>query len=319
MNPVAFFNVLAACALMAGSAAAQYPNKPIRIIVPFASGGGGELGARIIAQPLSQALGQPVIVETRPGADGQIAALETARAAPDGYTLFTGSAGAMAAVPAIRRTAPYDPLADFTPISSFYTASFFVFVHPSVQTRSLGELIDYARTNPGKLSYGSGNMFSVVATAQLLQQTRTSMVHVPYKGEGPAVLDFITGRIQVMLATPAATLVHLKEGKLRALATTLPQRSSILPDVPTFAEAGLPEPRVTPWTGFFGPAGLPRPVIERLSREINLILKRDEVHEQMAKLGFAVRGSSPEELAEFLKGQLVAWRQGIREAGIPQE
>ena len=308
-----------ACAFAVGHAQAQYPTKPIRIIVPFAAGGAGELGTRIVAQPLSQALGQPVIVETRPGADGQIAALETMRATADGYTIFAASGGAMFAIPALRKTSPYDPVADFTPISSFYTSTFFVFVHPSVPARSLGELIDYARTNPGKLSYGSGNMFSIVAMAQLLQQTRTSMVHVPYKGEGPAVLDFITGRIQVMLATPAALLAHLKEGKLRALATTLPQRSSILPDVPTFAEAGFPEPRLVPWGGFVGPAGLPRNVTERLSREINLILKRDDVREKLASLGSAGRGSSPEELAEFIKEQVVAWRQGIREAGIPQE
>jgi tripartite-type tricarboxylate transporter receptor subunit TctC len=318
MRPIHRLATLA-CAFAVGHAQAQYPTKPIHIIVPFAAGGGGDLTARVIAQPLSQALGQPVIVDLKPGADGQIAALETMRATADGYTIFAASGGAMSAVPALRKTSPYDPLADFTPISSFYTASNFVLVHSSVPARSLGELIDYARTNPGKLSYGSGNTYSVVAMAQLLQQTRTNMVHVPYKGEGPAVLDFITGRIQVMVATPAATLVHLKEGKLRALATTLPQRSSILPDVPTFAEAGFPEPRLVGWSGFVGPAKLPRDVSERLSREINLVLKRDEVREQVAKLGFVVRGSSPEELAEFIKEQLVAWRQGIRDAGIPQE
>ncbi len=308
-----------ACAFAVGHAQAQYPSKPIRIIVPFPPGGGGDFSARVVAQPLSQALGQPVTVETKPGADGQLAALETIRSAADGYTIFAANAGAMFAVPALRKAPPYDPLTDFTPISSFYTATFFVLVHPSVPARSLGQLIDYARANPDRLSYGSGNTFSVVGMAQLLLQTRTSMVHVPYKGEAPAVLDFITGRIQVMLATPAATLVHLKEGKLRALATTLPQRSSMLPDVPTYAEAGFPEPRLAGWSGFVGPAKLPRDVSERLSREINLVLKRDEVREELAKIGFVVRGSSPQELTEFMKEQLVAWRQGIREAGIPQE
>ena len=318
MRPAHWLAALA-CALVVGHAQAQYPTKPIRIIVPFATGGGGELSTRIIAQPLSQALGQPVIVDTKPGADGQIAAQETMRATADGHTIFAASGSALSAVPALRKTSPYDPLADFTPISSFYTASNFVLVHSSVPARSLRELIDYARTNPGKLSYGSGNTYSVVAMAKLLKQTGTSMVHVPYKGEGQAVLDFITGRIQVMVATPAATLVHVKEGKLQALATTLPQRSSLLPDVPTLAEAGFPELRFVGWAGFVGPANLPRDVSERLSREINLVLKRDEIREQLAKLGFVGRGSSPEEFAEFMKEQLVVWRQGIREAGIPQE
>ena len=318
MRPVHWLAALG-CALVVGHAQAQYPTKPIRIIVPFPAGGGGDLSARIIASPLSKALGQPVIVESKPGAEGQIAAMETMRAPADGYTIFAANAGAMSAVPAIRKVPPYDPMADFTPISSFYVPAFFVFVHASVPARSLGELIDYARANPGKLSYGSGNTFSVVAMAQLLQQTGANMIHVPYKGEAPAVLDFITGRIQVMLATPAATLAHLKEGKLRALATTLPQRSSILPEVPTFAEAGFREPRMMPWTGLIGPAKLPRDVTERLSREINLVLERDDVRDKLAELGLAGRGSSPEELAECIKHQSVAWRQGIRESGIPQE
>jgi tripartite-type tricarboxylate transporter receptor subunit TctC len=175
---------------------------PIRIIVPFAAGGGGDLSARIVAQPLSQALGQPVIVETRPGGDGQVAALETLRAAPDGHTIFAASASAMAAVPALRKVAPYDPLADFTPISSFFDSSFFVFVHPSVPVRSLGELFDHARANPGKLNYGSGTMFSVIqhgagAAADWHEHGACSYI---WRGAGGA--DFIIGRIQVMLATP---------------------------------------------------------------------------------------------------------------------
>ena len=311
--------VLMACAWMAGNVAGQYPTKPIRIVVPFAPGGGGDLSTRLVGQPLSQALGQPVIVDTKPGADGQIAALETMRAAPDGYTLFMATAGAMSAVPALRKIPPYDPVADFTPISSFFTASFFVFVHSSVPASSLGELIEYARTNPGKLSYGTGNTFSIVATAQLLQQTRTNMVHIPYKGEAPAVTDFTTGRIQVMVATPTNTFPHVKEGKLRVLATLLLQRSSMLPDVPTIAEAGFRAPRVAPWAGFVAPARLPKDITERLSREINLILRRDDVREQLAKFGFAGHGSSPDELRDHVKEQLVAWREGIREAGIPQE
>lgn len=308
-----------ALALAASHAQAQYPTKPIRIIVPFPAGGGADDATRIVAQSLTLALGQPVIVDNKPGADGQIAAMEVKRAAADGYTIFAASGGAMSAVPALRKAPPYDPLRDFTPISTFFSSSNIILVHPDVPARSLAELIDYARGNPGKLSYGSGTAYGIVAMAQLQQQTRTSMVHVPYKGEGPAVLDLLAGRIQVLVASPVPTLGHIKEGKLRALATTLPQRISLLPDVPTYAEAGFPVPRFAAWMGFVGPAKLPRDVSERLSREITLALKREEVREQLARTGSVASGSSPEGMAEFMREQLGAWRQGIRDAGIPQE
>ena len=308
----------AVCLLAWLDAGAQYPNKPIRLVVPFAAGGAAEIGCRALAQALSQSLGQPVIVEARPGADGQIAGVEVMRAAADGYTLFNGTATGLSYVPAVRK-APYDPTADFTPLSTFYIASFFLYVHPSVPAKSIAELIDYARANPGKLSYGTAASTAIILTADLLAHTRTQMVHVPYKGEALAMPDLLAGRIQLMFGTPLTGAQHTRDGKLRALVTMLPERSPSLPDVPTLREAGLPEPSVASWGGMFGPAKLPRDIVERLSREITLALKRPDVQEQMLRAGLAPRGSPPEELAVLVKQQLDAWRRAVREGKIERQ
>ena len=310
---------LAACALVVGGAAAQYPSKPVRIIVPFPAGGAADISARSVALPLSQALGQPVMVDNKPGADGQIAALEVKRSAPDGYTIFWGSASSLSAVPAMRKVPPYDPVADFTPLSSLGSFTFILFTHPSVPVNTASELIAYLRANPGRLNYGSANVTSIVAMASLLVHTGTDMVHVPYKGEAQAIPDFVAGRVQAMFATTGPTLPQAKAGKLRALAVLLPERSSMAPEVPTIAEAGYPLVSISPWGGFFGPAGLPPEIAQRLSREINAALARPEVREQHDRIGVAIRIQPQEAFAAFVKEQLVVWRDAIRDAKIPQE
>ncbi len=306
-------------ALLCSAAWAQYPNKPIRLIVPFPPGGAAELGARIFAQPLGQALGQPIIIETKPGADGAIAADATMKSAPDGYTLFYATNTAFSWVPAVRKNPPYDPSADFTPVSMIGQFGFFLFSHPSVPAKTLAELLAHIRANPGKLNYGSGNSTSMVATAQLALQEKLQLVHIPYKGDGPLSLDLLGGRIQFAIATPGAAAPQVKEGKLRALATLLPSRSPLLPDAPTMVESGLPPLAITPWGGIFGPAKMPREIAERVSRELIAILKRPEVREAFQTLAFEPRGSTPEELAAFVKVQGEVWRRTVREIGIQPE
>jgi tripartite-type tricarboxylate transporter receptor subunit TctC len=305
--------------LLSGAAAAQYPNKPIRLIVPFPPGGAAELGARIFAQPLGQALGQPVIIDTRPGADGAIAAEVTMRAAPDGYTLFYATNTAFSWVPAVRKIAPYDPVADFTPVSLIGEFGFFVFSHPSVPASTMAELLAYIRANPGKLNYGSGNSTSMLSTAQLVLQERLDVVHIPYKGDGPLSVDLLGGRVHFAIATPGIAAPQVKEGKLRVLATLLPSRSALLPQAPTMREAGLRGLSITPWGGVFGPAGMPKEIVDRVAQELAALLKRPEVREAFEKLAFEPRSSTPQELSAFVKEQLEIWRRIVGEVGIKPE
>ena len=308
-----------AFALFSTAAAAQYPDKPIRLIVPFPPGGAAELGARIFATPLGEALGQPVVVETRAGADGAIAADAVMKSAPDGYTLFYATNTAFNWVPATRRSPPYNPLTDFTPVSLVGYFGFFLFVHPSVPAKNVAELIAYARSNPGKLNYGSGNSTSQLFGAQLKQLEKLDIVHIPYKGDGPLGLDLVGGRVQMAFATPGTLAPQVKEGKMRALAAMFPSRSALLPEVPTAAEAGLGRMSLTPWGGVFGPKDMPRPVVDRVAHALSDILKRPQVREGFGRLAFEPKSSTPEELHAFLKRQIEIWTAAAREAGVPVE
>lgn len=319
MKNVRFVFLLLIGAVAGMQALAQYPSGPIRVVVPFAPGGAAGAAARIVGQPLSQALGQPVLVDFKPGADGQIAGIEISRSAPDGHTLFLGTASGLSYVPAVRKPPPYDALQDFTPISSFFLVTFALVVHPDLPARTVRELIDHARAHAGKLSYGTATATAILTTAELLASTKTEMVHIPFKGEGPALLELLAGRIQLMFMTPGLAMQHVKEGKLRVLAVTSTERSPLLPDVPTLTEAGLPASTVLAWGGIFGPPGMPRALTDRLSRELNLALARPDVRAQLAQLGYAPTGSTPEELGQLVKGQLDAWRRALRQAGVAQE
>jgi tripartite-type tricarboxylate transporter receptor subunit TctC len=311
--------LLAAClAFAAAGAVAQVPGKPIRIVVPFSAGGQIDSATRMIADALTQSLGQPVVVEARAGADGQIAATEVLRAAPDGHTLFLGAGTPLSMVPVVRTPPPYDPVTDFTPISFVGTAVFFVMTHPDLPVTSLQQLVAHARANPGKLAFGSSSGFTLAATSFFMHQEKLQMLHVPYKGEAPALPDFLAGRVQLMFATPSLGLSHVREGKLRALAVLTPRRSSQLPEVPTMAELGYQDVPVTSWVAFFGPANLPVEIVGRLNREINAILARPAVREDGDRRGLILRGSSPAELGEHVRMQLELWRRIQREGWIPK-
>ena len=321
MNIVRIVRLVCAIALsaLALSAAAQYPNKPIRIIVPFPAGSATDTVGRILGQSVSAAIGQAVVIENKVGADGAIAGAEVAKAAPDGYTLLLATNSPIAVVPALRKSPPYDPITDFTPITDVGRYTFFLFVNAEVPVKTFGELIDYAKANPGKLAYATGNTTGIVSFAQMNALADIQMLQIPYKGEPAAITDLIGGRVQLMWATPTTGLAHVKDGKLRALVTSLKQRSPILPDVPTIAEAGLPKFSILSWAALYGPAKMPRDLTERINKEFAAAMNRPDVIAQMNKQAFALTPSTPEELAAFTREQIDDYRRVLRAAGVQAE
>ncbi len=314
MRLAAFFLsiALSACAF------AQYPSKPIRLVVPFPPGGTADVAARILGQGLSKRLGQSVLIENKAGADGAIAGTDVMRSAPDGYTLLWGTNTGMSALPAMRKNPPYDPLADFTPVSLGGLLGFFLYASPALPAKSMDELVAHVRANPGKLNYATGNSMSIVSTAQLLQAEKLDVHHVPYKGDAPAFADLLAGRIEFMIAAGTG-VSYVKDGRLRALATLLPTRSGLLPDVPTLEEGGRRAVSVTSWNGVLGPAKMPSDLTARLSREIQAVLASAEAREAMARHAFEAKGLAPEEFRAFLAQQLDAWRRAVRELNLAQD
>jgi tripartite-type tricarboxylate transporter receptor subunit TctC len=301
------------------AAAAQYPGKPLRVIVPFPAGSATDTITRILANPVSQSLGQPLLVENKAGADGAIAAAEVAKSPPDGYTLLMATNSPLSAVPAMKKSPPYDPVSDFTPITDVGRYTFFIVLHPSVPAKSLSELIAYARANPGKLNYATGNTTGIVSTAFFASQAQIKMVHVPYKGEPQAITDLVAGRVQLMFASSSTSVPHIREGRLHAVVTTLPKRSPQLPEVPTIGEAGMPQFSITSWAGLFGPGNMPREIVQRLNKEFVDAMKRPEVQSAMERQAFSLSPSTPEALAALVKEQMESYRRTLRAAGVEPE
>src|SRR5688572_2113321 len=311
--------VLAIALLVAGSALAQFPSKPIRVVVPFGAGSSTDIVMRIIAQPLGQALGQAIVVDNKPGADGVIAAVDLMKAAPDGHTLMLATNSPLSAAPHLRKNLPYHPINDFTPISFVGNYTFFIVVHPGVPAKNVAELTSYARANPGKLNYATGNTTSIVSTAMFATLAKINMQHIPYKTEPPAITDILSGQVHLMFSSYSTVAPHVQAGKLRALVTTLPERSPLLPEVPSIVEAGFPKFPIVPWAGMVGPAKMPKEVVDRLNAELNTALKRADVREALAKQAFAPRGSSTAEMTTIIRDQLDIWGKAIRDAGIQPE
>jgi tripartite-type tricarboxylate transporter receptor subunit TctC len=298
---------------------AQYPNKPIRFIVGFPPGGSADPTTRIVGAALQEQLGQPIVVENRPGADSAIAAEQVSKMAADGYTLMFASNSAMTAAVALRKNPTYDPLKDFTPISMVGRATVFFYVHPAVPARTMKEFVDHAKANPGKLNYGTGNPLSILYNQQLINASGISMLHVPYKGEGPLNPDIIAGRVHSAFLSTGTAVSNAKDGRLRPLAVLLERRSPLLPEVPTIGEAGVPEVTVRQWAGVYGPPNMPKEIVARLNREVNALLKRPDVVEKLQSYGYSPEGSTPERLLEVNRADLELWRKLVKEAGIPLE
>jgi len=309
--------VFALLALAAGFAQSQqYPTKPVRIIAPFAPGGGTDFIARLIAQKLTERLGQQVIVENKPGAGGNLGAEFAVKSAPDGYTLLL-VAGSYTVNPSLYKLS-FDPVNDITPIVQLSQGPFVVAVHPSVPANNLKELIELARRQPDKLSYASAGSGSIthLASELFLDMAKIKIVHIPYKGTGPALNDTIAGSTQLIFGSVSTTLQFIKSGRLRGLAVTTPRRISALPDLPTVAEAGVPGYEVVLWHGLVAPKGVPRPIVDRLNREANEVLKAKEMEDLLATDGVAPAGGTSEKFRAVIKADIERWRGVVKQANI---
>ena len=304
-------------ALAAGFAHAQpYPNKPIKIVAPFAPGGGTDFIARLIAQKLTEKLGAQVIVENKPGAGGNLGAEQAVRSPADGYTLLL-VAGSYTVNPSLYKLT-FDPVSDITPIIQLSQGPFIVAVHPSVPAKTLKELIDLVKKQPDKLSYASAGSGSIthLASAMFVDMAKLQIVHIPYKGTGPALNDAIAGNVQVLFGSPSTTIPHIKSGRLRALAVTTTNRIGAAPDVPTVAESGLAGYEVVLWHGLVGPKGLPRAIVDRINAEANQILKVKEMDTLLATDGVAAAGGTPEQFAATIKSDIERWGKVVKQAGV---
>jgi len=308
----------ALCLGIAGTVTAQtYPTKPIRMIVPLAPGGGNDTIARLIGQKIQGPLGQQVVIENRPGAAGLIGAELVAKAPPDGYTLLLGNAAQLTVIPNVQANAPYSPTRDFAPVSLIASAPLLVVVHPSLPVRSIKQLVALAKAQPDQLNYASNGFGSTTqfATELFKLMTGTRMEHVPYKGLSLAMVDLVSGRVHLMFSSAVAMLPTVKEGKLRAIAMTGSKRSQAIPDIPTVAESGVKDFESGSWYGILAPAGTPRPIVDRLNREIVASVKSQEIQERLVNEAVIPIGGTPEEFSAHIAKEFARAARVIKESG----
>ncbi len=301
--------------------AAAYPSKPIRIVVPFAPGGTTDIVARAVGADMSRFMGQPVAIENRAGAGGNLGSDAVAKAAPDGYTLLVGAVSPQAINVTLYPNMPYDVMRDFEHISLLAAVPNLLEVHPSVPVKTVRELIDYARANPGKLAYASsGSGTSIHLSAELFKtMTGVEMLHIPYKGSAPAVADLVGGQVQLMFDNLPSSIQQVKAGKLRAIAVTSARRSPALPDVPTIAESGLPGYEATSWFGMHAPAKTPKEIINKLYATVSRSLRSPEMIERLTSQGADPVGNSPEEFAVFVREEIAKWAKVVKASGAKVE
>ncbi|MCC7426924.1 MAG: tripartite tricarboxylate transporter substrate binding protein [Alphaproteobacteria bacterium] len=322
MSRRSFLGLAAGLALAAAlpAAAQTYPDRPLRLVVPFAPGGATDIVARLVAEHLGTALGRPVVVDNRPGAGGVTGSDIVAKAPADGYTLIVSNIASHGAGPALRRAMPYDPDAGFTHLALIGTVANALVVNPNFPARTLAEFIDHARRNPGVFFGSGGNGTSAHLSGELLTaMAGINLQHVPYRGAAPAMADLIAGQIPSVFDAIGSIAPAVRQGQLRMLAVTSPQRSPAMPDVPTMAEAGVLGYEATSWFGISAPAGLPAPIAERLSRELRAVLKLPPVATRLGELGFIPRELSPAEYQAFVRAELAKWRDVVAKAGIQRE
>jgi tripartite-type tricarboxylate transporter receptor subunit TctC len=300
-------------------AQSNWPTKPIRIVLQFPPGGSTDAVARILAQVLTQTLGQPVLVENRPGADGAIAGDLVARAEPDGHTYFLASNTPMMQVPLLKKNPPYDPIKSFTPITLVGRYIYVLVAGAQLPVQNAQELLQLIRSQPGKFNYGSYSGVTQLMFTRLKNEAKLDMNMIPYKGESPTINDILGGHVQLTFATPASALPHIKEGKLKAMAMLLPKRWNLLPQVPTAVEAGVPPLTAGTWAALFGPARLPVDIANRMSRAMADAMARPEVKDKVDNLGFDLASSTPAEMAVFMPEQLQAWSKAFADAGLQAE
>lgn len=311
---------MAACIALPSAAMAQakFPNRPITLVVPTPPGGSTDFSARLIAEPLSRALGQPVVVDNRAGASGNIGNALVARAKPDGYTLLVSYSGYQVGNPHLFKKSGWDPIKDFAPVAMLTRAPQVVAASMNVPANSLGELIAYAKANPGKVNYASSGNGSIqhIAGELFKQLTGTFITHIPYRGSGPAVTDLLGGQVELHITTPASVVNHIKAGKLKALAVTSAERLPALPLVPTATEAGLKGFTLDSWFALYAPAGTPPEVVQQLNAEVAKILAQPDVKKKAEEAGTTVETMTPAQLGDYTRKELETWGRVIQNARI---
>lgn len=299
---------------------AQYPSRPVRVVAPFGPGSASDTLLRTLAEPLGAALGQPVVIDNRPGAATLLATEHVLKSPPDGYTVLAATNSIVANPAGVLRSVSYDPFRDLTPITRLAGTSYVLVVAADQPWKTVGELLNHVRANPGKINYASGNLGGLLYGGMLRKASGLDMVHVPYKSTPPALLDLLAGHVQLMFTDLVTAVGQVKAGKVRALLATSTQRTALFPDVPTLAEAGIRGIADMPaWWALYGPAGMPKEAVERLNREFNLVLQRPEVRAKLLTLGIEAVGSTPEALASFTREQSQIYVRLVKEFNIQPE
>jgi tripartite-type tricarboxylate transporter receptor subunit TctC len=310
---------LCASAQAQEDAVRNFPNKPIRIIVGYAAGGGNDIIVRVLGPKMSEGLGQPIIIENRPGAQSIVAAELVAKAAPDGYTLLMGPSGPMTMNPATYSKLSYSPLRDFVPISMIGSFPLILVVNPALPIRSVRELVEYAKANPDKANYGASAAPFQLASELLNLRTGTKFTHIPYKGSNESVNAVMSGQVTMTISDPPPATGPLKGGRVRGLAITSARRHPAWPDLPTLAEAGIPDIEITLWTGFLAPAGTPGGIVKKLQEEVARVVKLPDIRERLAGMGIDPLGNTSEEFGRVIAADIAKWTAVARAANIKSD